>query len=283
MTALAIEILDSRSFERGQNPRVTLHFKVLDCPCTDFETAHDAINAAAATTYASVTFGVLFKQQVSAEPVGPDMWEGEVVYGPGSMGQGETGSCEWSFEVGGGGRVHLSTSLETVGQYAAGAATPPDFKRAINVVRDGTGLVAKGIEVESPKLSWTETHALAYATVNTLAYIGVLYNLSGKTNDDTWRNFAKGQVRFMGASGQARGQRNVPVTFKFEVGPNLEDQSVGDITGINYRAHEYVWAFHDYDKDDDAKQLIVMPKAVYVERIHEYGDFTALGITQPWD
>lgn len=275
--AYALEQIDSRSFSKGENPRVTFVFKVFDTD--DQEVAEATASAVCPAVYGSPSFGVLVKQEVQGEPRGPGLWNVDVIYGASKM--GEVGEVEWEFDVGTGGSAHLSTSLETVGSHAA-SGTPPDFNRAINVKREGAFLKAQGIDVDDTKFTWSETHYLSHALVNSFTYINTLMGLRGKTNDGAWRGFAEGEVRFLNARGRGRGEWTVPVTFSFAAGPNLTDLEVGSITGIDKKAFEYMWAFHDYEEDAAASALVLAPTAVYVERIFESGDFAALGITNPW-
>jgi hypothetical protein len=53
---------------------------------------------------------------------------------------------------------------------------------------------------------------------------------------------------------------------------------LGNITGINKQGWHYLWVRFDDDEDSSAKTLIKKPIAAYVERVYEYGDFSALGI-----
>ena len=278
MPGYAVEQIDSRSFAEGENPQTTLVFKVFDT--NDQAEAEAIARAASPVTWGVPPLGPLVRQSIQAEPIGPDVWDVDVAYGQFKM--GEVGDVEWEFEVGSGGSVHLTTSLETVSKKAA-SGTAPDFKGALNVKREGGGLLkAQGLDVDDTKFTWSETHYLPYAIVNSFSYVNTLMALRGRTNDADWRGFKEGEVRFLHARGRGKGQAVVPVTFSFEAGPNQTDLTIGGIAGNDKKAHEYMWVWHDYDEDATAKALVLAPTAVYVERIWESGDFDLLGITNPW-
>lgn len=63
----------------------------------------------------------------------------------------------------------------------------------------------------------------------------------------------------------------------------MTNLKVGDITGINKEGWHYLWTFYEDTEDTDAQALVKNPKAAYVEQVHEYGDFAALGLPDPWN
>ncbi|RMF94392.1 MAG: hypothetical protein D6741_12675, partial [Planctomycetota bacterium] len=116
------------------------------------------------------------------------------------------------------------------------------------------------------------------ASLVTDAYKATLYNLTGTVNNATFRNFAAGEVLFMGASGSKRGPGDWEITFRFAASPNVTGLTIGEITGINKNGWDYLWVAYADDVDDAAKELIKKPIAAYVERVYRYTDFSLLGI-----
>lgn len=171
-----------------------------------------------------------------------------------------------------GGTAHISQSRRTLATYkAAGTPAPPNWKRAIGV----DGSTVHGVDIVTPQFAFTETrHFVADAL--TLEFRRNLFHLTGKVNDATFRGFPAGEVLFMGASGSRRGLANWELVFKFACSPNVEDLTVGDITGVSRTGWDYQWQF--YEKATDANHLLPRLKYVVVEEVYEYGDFSLLQI-----
>jgi hypothetical protein len=53
---------------------------------------------------------------------------------------------------------------------------------------------------------------------------------------------------------------------------------VGDISGISKKGWEYLWVQYAADVDNETKQVIKKPVAVYIEKVYPSGSFGALGI-----
>jgi hypothetical protein len=56
----------------------------------------------------------------------------------------------------------------------------------------------------------------------------------------------------------------------------VTNQTVGSITGISKKGHEYLWV--RYEDSIDSNALLKKPKAVYVNSVYRESDFSALGI-----
>jgi hypothetical protein len=52
--------------------------------------------------------------------------------------------------------------------------------------------------------------------------------------------------------------------------------TIGSITGIEKRGHDYLWV--RYEDSVSSNALIKLPKAVYVDRVYRDGNFANLGI-----
>ncbi|NLS92242.1 MAG: hypothetical protein GXX96_08690 [Planctomycetaceae bacterium] len=267
-----VELVGSREGTQGNNPSLILRYAVFGTD-DDFQ-VRGLVNAASPAVY-----DVLVKQQIHTHQEGEGVWFGDVEYGAAKLGM--PGTAEWSFEIGGSATQHITQSLDTAGKYAADG-TPPDFKGAIGVRSDGNGLAVDGIDIDLTTFAWSETHHLAYTAV-TPAYINTLYLLRGKVNASAWRIFERGEVRLVSVTGSARGEWTVPLTFSFEASHNVTSLKVGDITGIDKEGWHYLWTFYEDAEDETAQALVKNPKAAYVEQVHEYGNFDALGLPDPWN
>jgi hypothetical protein len=267
---LVVERLSSREATIGQNPARILRYHV-DGTNSDL-LAEALIDAASPAVYCR-----LVKQSIKMRPgAGPFFWYGDVTYGP--KPQGKPGDCTWQFDIDGP-SVHITHSLKTIGRYAPEGAQPPDHKGAIGVTQDGA---IEGCDIEGKSFQWSETHWLSYDQL-TPEYIGTLYQLKSTVNKDTWRIWQPKEVLFRGVSGSSSGEDTVSLTFRFAAEPNKQALTVGPIVGIAKKGWEYLWVESQHDDDIGANAMVLRPKAAHVEEVYEEGDFTKLGLADPWN
>lgn len=203
-------------------------------------------------------------ESLDAEPQGGGVWKGHARYV-----QFEDGS-EYTFDTGGG-TAKITQSLTTIASYAPPGFTAPDFQGAIGVTEDRV----EGVDISSPVFTFSETHEFDDSTV-TGAYKIVLFNLTGRVNNASFKGFAAGECQFLGASGSKRPNALWSITFRFSASPNITGMTIGDITGIDKLGWDYLWIrYADYE-DASAFALVKRPVAVYVERVLYEGDFTNL-------
>jgi hypothetical protein len=255
------EKFESRRKTAGQSPNAELRYTVRG---TDDD---DAAMAAVQAT-APPFFDYLWRETVSIEPVGPQLWEGIVRYGVIPA----TAESEFAFETGGG-TQHITQSLATGNRYAQPGKTAPDFKGAVGVTADSV----EGVDITIPVYHFSETHYLPGEFV-TNAYKGILFGLTGRVNSAPFKGLAAGECLFLGASGSKRGGGDWQITYRFAANPNVAELTVGDITGINKEGWQYLWVRYADAEDSAAKTLVKRPVAVYVEKVYEYGDLSLLGI-----
>ena len=155
-------------------------------------------------------------------------------------------------------------------------ATAPSQYEAIGVDANGVN----GVDIVTPQLQWQETYDVpnAYVTGN---YIRGVAALTGTTNNATFRGFEVGEVLFLGCSGShewddQKGKGPWSLTYRFLASPNVTDQTIGSITGIEKKGHEYLWV--RYEESESSSTIIKKPLHVYVDKVYRDGDFSALGI-----
>ncbi|MBT9153305.1 MAG: hypothetical protein DDT35_01537 [Firmicutes bacterium] len=135
-----------------------------------------------------------------------------------------------------------------------------------------------------PVFSWEETHNIPAAMVSSFAWLRRMELLTGRINHAVFRTWQKGELLFMGCSGQHTGglEKNCPVTFKFSSSRTATNMTIGDITGVHKEGHHYLWIEYQEGEIENRLILTKRPRAVYIERVYDYGDFTLLGINTPW-
>lgn len=172
-----------------------------------------------------------------------------------------------------GGTRHITQSLATI---STTPTTAPSYAQAIEV--DGEGNV-NGCDVVMPVMTFSETHYFKPSKV-TSAFQKQLFAMTGKVNNAAFRDFAVGEVLFMGASGRRTGtdaEDLWELTFTFSVSPNRTNISVGNgITVAQKYGWDYMWI--KYGEKVVAGAVVKVPVAAYVERVYEAANFSELGI-----
>jgi hypothetical protein len=155
-------------------------------------------------------------------------------------------------------------------------STAPDQSGAIGVDANGVN----GIDVVTPQLQWQETYDVPNAYV-TSSYIRGVAGITGSTNSAAFRGFQAGEVLFVGCSGSQewddqKGRGPWTLSYRFIASKNVTGQTIGTISGIVKKGHEYLWV--RYEESIDSSELVKKPKYVYVNKVYKEGNFSQLGI-----
>jgi len=178
----------------------------------------------------------------------------------------------------GGGTAAGERATTTEKRYGSGA---PDQKGAIGV--DGDSV--QGVDIVIPALQWTENYDVPAQYV-TNDWVKTVSALTGTTNNAAFRSFAAGEVLFIGGTGSQdwdaeKGDSPWSLSFKFVASPNadgttLPTLTIGSITGIEKRGHEYLWV--RYESEVNSGTPLKVPKYVYVNQVYPSANFALLGI-----
>lgn len=259
------EAYPSRKTQMGERPTVDLVYHVEG-------TRDDLTVKAFVRAYAPATYDGLYQGTISIDETAPEHWECTVRYE--TTKPPERNDYEWSFDTTGG-KTKITQSKATIASYAPAGEVAANHKGAIGVTDDGV----EGCEIVTPEFKWSETWQFARADVD-WTYAQTVMGLTGKTNDATFRGFAAGAVLFLGARGgtSKKDPSLVELTFQFSANQSADDQTIGDITGVDKGPWEYLWVRYKQDPDTTAKRLARKPEAAYAERVYDEGDFSDLGI-----
>ena len=239
------------------------------------------IARALAWASAPVVFDGLLKQRAQLRELGGGEWEAEVFFG--LTGQsGDANDISWSFEISKQ-SLHITHSVAHVESYVA-SGTAPDHKGAIGVRSDGNGQSVDGCDVSVPVFTWQEVHNVPAALVASYAWLQIMEGLVATINNAAFRIWGEGELLLLGVAGQHAklAEKNVPITFRFASSKTKTGMTIGDITGVTKQGHDYLWVEYEQAEDATAIALTSRPKAVHVERVYDYGNFSQLGIGDPW-
>ena len=221
--------------------------------------------ALAATPAIVVTLeGTLYRQDLKVEPISGHVYGVTVPY---AVRKRETGEYTLSFDTSGG-TVHISSSKETIASYAA-TGTAPDHKQLIGVKGDDVA----GADVVIPALKLTVRFKHPQAEVS-LPWIKTLASITGTVNSTPFLTFDPGEVLFLGASGSEGSEAETEAAYSFACSKNAGSLTVGGLTGVAKKGHEYLWIA--YQDTTDGGRPVKNPQFVYVERVYELTDFTAV-------
>jgi hypothetical protein len=206
---------------------------------------------------------------------GPQTWEFTATYKHADkVDQNATldvGEYTFSFDTSGG-TVTRKYSLGTTA-YGPAGVTVPNYKGLINY--DGEDVA--GCDITIPQLKFSIRKRQPRASIS-LAYVHTIHNLTGSTNSQPFLGFLRGELLFLGASGQQGTESDPEITYNFAASPNVSGLTIGDITGIAKRGHQYLWAFYGAAEDSSAKRTIKVPYWVLVEDVYPEADFSQLAI-----
>ncbi|MFI4876631.1 MAG: hypothetical protein ACIALR_14875 [Blastopirellula sp. JB062] len=222
-------------------------------------------------------FGTLYKDKIAKEQLGPRFWLCTVDYiTPEKKDEKEepaAGEGVFSWDTTGA-TQHVTVSKETLGSSSYSMSEDaPDYHGAIGV--DGDQV--QGVDVVVPSLQFQLEYKLSKTTV-TLAYIRTLRDLTGTTNNATFKGWDAGELLFMGSTGRESTSGDVSALFYFIASKNVEevDLPAAFVTPLAKKGHEYLWfSFKPADEDGS---IIRRPSFAYVERLYDPKDFAQLGI-----
>jgi len=266
---------------------------------TDDTVVHTAVSAKIAGPYAELTYwqypglpGMkLMAEQYTVSYLGDNAWQVTIQYEKAGAEDGtDPLKRSRSFDTTGG-TQHITQSMRIAVKYEAGIfndeytlleaekrfpSNSADMSGAIGVDSNGVN----GVDVVCPQLQWQENYDVPNVYV-TSAYIRGVASLTGTTNNASFRGFEAGEVLFVGCSGNQewddqKGRGPWSLSYRFVASKNMSGNTIGAITGIGKKGHEYLWV--RYEDAVDSSTLIKKPKAVYVNKVYNESNFAGLGI-----
>jgi hypothetical protein len=223
--------------------------------------------------YPGVSDAQLWAESYSIAFLGDNAWQVTINYEKTGAEPQETNPMKRarSFDTTGG--TQHKTQAEDERRYGAGA---PDQQKAIGV--DGNGV--NGVDIVVPSLQWQESYDVPNAYINA-SYVRGLAGLTGTVNNAAFRGFEAGEVLFLGCSGSQewddqKGSGPWSLSYRFVASQNVTGETIGVITGIEKKGHEYLWV--KYEESASGNSLLKIPKAVYVNKVYKDANFALLGI-----
>lgn len=169
-----------------------------------------------------------------------------------------------------GGTAHISWARATTA-YPGSAS---DNDGAINATPAGVG----GVDIVVPLRKRSETWVFSRGS-GTDDWLDAVESMTGTYNSDAWRGYEARQVLFEGIDcNDDRNSSEIEVTFNFAIGENESDLAVGDLTGIEKRAWDYLEV--EFIESVESSQPRKKVQAVRVHRVYRGGNFGIFGIDE---
>lgn len=206
------------------------------------------------------------------ERIAEEIWKVPFEYGSAQSAQqnenefASEGAFNQQFEIGGQ-TARVTHSKATIASYVPDGETATDFGGGINATDSGVD----GIDIPIPSFGFSETRNFQASQLPALR--AALFGLCCKTNSAPFLGFAAGEVLYLAASGGLKGSNTFgEVTHKFIASPNVTGLSIGGITGINKKGHEYLWVRSKEELDVSSNAIRLKPVQVNVERVFDAAD-----------
>lgn len=193
----------------------------------------------------------------------------------------------WDFDVSttAGHMSHAIHQTEFPGNLVDDAGT---LKRAIEASYEGD---VKGIDVPVPSLTLSVFKVWPRAVWRGMAGIAnvkTLARCAGKTNQNPWWGFDRGELRFQSARPEKLGVLATKVTYTFEVSENRANIDMGEMgngAGVVVplkRGHEYLGVYHKRQPVPNpvggGEVMVPKPWIVYVSQVSEEVDYSIFGL-----
>lgn len=251
----------------GPNSELTRLYSILR---TNDDSVATGLVLSAAPATATVASVPLTKRVITLRAVDEACYDADVKYTFAGLTKEplQEGESSYQFETAGG-TIHATRALDETVFVQSG--TPPSFEKLIGVNGDEVA----GVDIVAPVFSFSETHVLPAASVDT-AYKLALFAATGTVNNGTWKGFAAGEVLFLGASGSSRGDSAWQINYRFLAAKNQTGLTIGSISSINKKGHEYLWVKFDNGISQD--RWVKKIDAVIVDKVYQEHDFANIGI-----
>lgn len=253
---------DAFSKSSGDSQEVSLYYKIAGL---------EDVNEATALLESTMPtrLGPLYPHHAKVSPVADNIWDGEAIYSSAKP----LSQPIYSIEIGVS-TSRFTNSLMTVGSYSNGDPIP-DFNGAIGVTKDGI----EGVDVNVPTFAWNERHLLPDSQIN-MAYLQVIYNAIAKMNIDPFRIFDVGEALLIGCTmNQSQELPGWEANFRWIGSVNATNFQVGPITVAEKYGHDYLWTY--YRSSTNNGNTVQIPYAVFVERVYQFTDLSALQLDDP--
>lgn len=158
--------------------------------------------------------------------------------------------------------------------YPAPGEQPRNFEYTVNVQDNKP----EGVDRIIPALKLNIRARIPAAALGVpIEYAKLCASITGTVNRTTFLTFAPGELLFLGASGTIVGENPI-LDYGFAASPNISNVTIGGISGINKRGHDFLWFDYKVFKDTTSGLQISKARAAYSAEVYTYSEFDVLKI-----
>jgi hypothetical protein len=222
---------------------------------------------------APATHGGFIYRSARYDRLGPGLWMGTALYGAGAaLPPAVEYTYEFDYQAP---SEHIYQSLSTVAAYGINGRQPPNFFGAINVKLPDE---VQGVDLPPGNATSRFTFSPNNSYI-TEAYELYIESIMGTVNQFPFRGRPTGSMRFVNCVGGASNTSSkATISFGFQYSPNLT--LIPICPGLTVGAkngHDLLWGYYEDGEDEVAKSPVKRPRAVYVERVFRYADWSGIG------
>jgi hypothetical protein len=277
--AEAIEMVGSRRGRSSADGSTEITYVYNTYGSDTLSTLIGYVNLVAPTSITDPVFPTvtLWREEVDWDQKGKELWEFRVNYvSPEAYDRRQkpvSGDYTFSFSTTGG-TARITTAKAEVNRYEH---DPQDLAPDSKKVLGAPGSSDIGLDIVVPALKFTVEYTHPQATI-TNSMVITWENMTGTVNDDTFWSRAAGEVLYLGAEGREGTKSDPLVAHNFLRMPNISGLSLGEISGIAKKGHEYLWVRFQEQETPTGLATVKIPRYAYVMRIYDEVDFSAIGI-----
>jgi len=250
-------------------------------------TSNDQIAMNTAELQMPYTFRGLKRSTINLEVIGPYTFEATASYvDPEKEDKEEekpdTGEGLWSFDTSGETfNIRFTDPVRQRKGHIDDTKSPSAASISGAIGVNGTDVA--GTDIIVPSLKLTYRTRLPNELVN-IAWVKTVASITGTTNKAPFYGFARGEMLFVGASGEEAVEKDPDMTFTFMASSNIDaytfnvvDPDVTTVT-VSKKGWEYLWLMYGVTEDANSKRVIPKPIDAYVNQVYDESDFSLLGI-----
>lgn len=235
----------------------------------------EVVALALASGFSPALYTSLYRTDIQLKQIGFEIWDVTIPYGAYQKKKPEDGDFSYTFDTTGGTK-HITEGLSHTADYQPAGKNAIDHNGAIGVTEDGS---VEGVDVIDHSFKWVENRRLLLADFG-WTYTDILDDMTGKVNDEIFRNKPAFTVVFEGATG-SQSQKDplfLEVAYNFAYSRSATGLTIGGITGIDKTGWDYLWVRYETADGGLANKLTTIPRQVDVDRVYFTEDFSLLGI-----
>jgi len=136
------------------------------------------------------------------------------------------------------------------------------------------------ITIQPPRANVRKSGMVPLESV-TATWARTVSQLIGAVNSIAIGNYKIGEVMLVSLVGSQVDEERVSLSVGWSWKPNVTGEVHGDVTGIAYRGHDYVWDWMEVYYDVPTQTMGNYPRWTYVHEVWPMADIRQIGILPP--